>query len=150
MTQASVPSGGHRHARGRAEYSLPGRRVAWVDLWLFAPLALPFFSEIYVAIILSLHQVLGLSGALPGFAPFHWVFVNATGVLAVLWALARIRFPVRELVLADAYGRICVAMLLVFWIWRGATPVVGLFVLTELAGALYVVWPRHPDRPARA
>lgn len=143
MTEGSVPPSGNTRARRHLEYSAPGRRVAWVDLWLFAPLALPFFSEIYIAIVLTLHQALGLSGALPGFSPFHWVFINATGILAVLWALARIRFPVRELVLADAYGRICVAIVLVFWIWRGATPVFAAFVVTELAGALYVVWPRR-------
>lgn len=128
------------------EYSGPGRRVAWLDLWLFAPLALPFFAEVYVAILLTLHQALGLGGGLPGFAPFHWIFINATGVLAVLWALARLRLPLRDLVLADAYGRVCVAALLVYWIWRGASPVFALFILTELGGALYAVWPRRAAR----
>ena len=32
--------------------------------------------------------------------------------------------------------------------WLGATPVLAAFVVTEIAGALYVVWPRRPDSAA--
>jgi len=139
----SVPESGAGHYHRLLEYSVPGRRVAWVDLWLFAPLALPFFSDMYVGLIYGAHVALGLRGPISAFAPMHWVFVNIVGVLAVLWAIARIRLPVRELVLADAYGRVVVAALLVFWIARGATPVLAVFVATELAGAIYTVWPRR-------
>ena len=37
---------------------------------------------------------------------------------------------------------VAVAAVLVFWIWQGATPLLTLFVVTEIGGALYVVWPR--------
>ncbi len=126
----------------QARLSLPGRRVAWLDLCLTAPLALPFFSEIFIAILHGLHRLFGLEGGVPGFAPIHWAFVNIVGVLAVMWALIRLRYPIREFALADAYGRITIAALLVFWIWQGATPMLTLFVITEIGGALYVVWPR--------
>lgn len=126
-----------------AQLSPEGRRVAWFDLWVTTPFALPFFSDVYMAIIHAVHVALGLSGGVPGFAPIHWAFINIMGVLAVLWALVRIRLPIREFALADAYARIVVAALLVFWIWQGATPVLALFVLTEIAGSLYVIWPRN-------
>ena len=122
--------------------SVEGRRVAWLDLWLFTPLALPFFSEIYITILKFAHFQIGLAGSFPGFAPLHWVFINATGILAVLWACIRLRYPLRDFALADAYARIAVAAILVFWIWQGATPLLTLFVITEIGGALYVVWPR--------
>ncbi len=137
MSQAQGEDG------SRTLFFAPGRKVAWLDLWLTAPFALPFFSEVYVSIIAALHVALGLPGGVPGFAPFHWVFVNITGVLAVLWALVRLRFPIRDFAIADAYGRVIVAAILVFWMWLGTTPMLTLFVLTELGGALYVVWPRH-------
>ncbi|GAA6154767.1 hypothetical protein [Pyruvatibacter sp.] len=127
---------------GRPYIFLQGRRVAWLDLWLFTPLALPYFSEIYITILKFAHFQLGLAGGFPGFAPLHWVFINTTGILAVLWACIRLRYPVRDFALADAYARIVVAAILVFWIWQGATPLLTLFVATEIGGALYVVWPR--------
>lgn len=117
--------------------------MAWLDLWLFTPLALPFFSEIYITILKFAHIQMGLAGGFPGFGPLHWVFINTTGILAVLWACIRIRYPLRDLALADAYARIAVAAILVFWIWQGATPLLTLFVITEIGGALYVVWPRR-------
>lgn|GEM_PF-663454 len=129
--------------RASVQISLEGRRVAWLDLWLFTPLALPYFSEIYLALLKFAHFQLGIAGTFPGLAPLHWVFVNTTGILAVLWACIRLRYPLRDLVLADAYARIAVAAILVFWMWYGATPLLSLFVLTEIGGALYVVWPRR-------
>lgn len=137
-------SGSSKRAAGQ-QYSVAGRQVAWLDLWLITPLALPFFSEVYVAILYAAHAALGLAGAVPGFAPVHWAFINIAGVMAVAWALVRLRYPIREFALADAYVRITVAALLVFWIWQGATPVLTLFVVTEIGGALYVVWPRARD-----
>ncbi|MGD1933639.1 MAG: hypothetical protein ACFB0Z_03870 [Candidatus Phaeomarinobacter sp.] len=128
--------------RAQMQISVEGRRVAWLDLWLFTPLALPFFSEIYITILKFAHFQLGLAGGFHGIAPLHWVFINTTGVLAILWASIRIRYPLRDLALADAYARIAVAAVLVFWIWQGATPLLTLFVVTEIGGALYVVWPR--------
>lgn len=126
----------------RQRYAPQARRVAWLDLWLTTPLALPFFSEIYISILHAMHVALGLQGAVPGFAPIHWAFINIVGVMAVMWALVRLRYPIREFALTDAYARITIAAILVFWIWQGATPMLTLFVATEIGGALYVVWPR--------
>lgn len=134
--------------QSRLTLSEEGQRVAWFDLWVTTPLALPFFAEIYVSLIYYAHFQLGFGGTVPGFAPFHWMFINIMGVLAVLWALIRLRLPIREFALADAYARLVVAALIVYWIWLGATPVMSAFVLTEIAGALYVVWPRHTSKTA--
>lgn len=132
----------------RLAISEEGRRVAWFDLWVTTPFALPFFAEIYVSLVYYVHFQLGFGGTVPGFAPIHWMFINIMGVLAVLWALIRLRLPIREFALADAYARLVVAALIVYWIWLGATPVLAAFVVTEIAGALYVVWPRRPNSAA--
>ena len=95
----------------RLAISEEGRRVAWFDLWVTTPFALPFFSEIYVSLVYYVHFQLGFGGTVPGFAPIHWMFINIMGVLAVLWALIRLRLPIREFALADAYARLVVAAL---------------------------------------
>lgn len=119
------------------------RQVAYLDLILTWPFAFPFIAEFYVSLMYWLHHAVALDSDLPAFAPMHWVFVNIMGVLAVLWAYIRIRYTTEYLGRADAFARLFVTLLLLYWIIMGATPVLMLFITTEIGGALYVLWPRE-------
>lgn len=72
----------------------------------------------------------------PSFDPVALMFVNIMGVLGVIWAIARLTNPTEELARLDALGRMVVAALIIHAITWGATPVLWLFVMTELAGSV--------------
>jgi len=57
------------------------------------------------------------------------------GVLGVVWAFVRLRTPTAELARMDSVARLVVAALIVHAITAGATPVLWLFVLTEIGGS---------------
>lgn len=79
----------------------------------------------------------------PSFDPVALMFVNIMGVLGVIWAIARLTIPTEELARLDALGRIVVAALIIHAITWGATPVLWLFVMTELAGSVAQLIKRH-------
>jgi len=111
------------------------RRFAWLDLVVTAPLALPVVAPVLFSALAQLDGTFGSVTPLPVLEPAHWLFVHLTGVLGVVWALARLQLPDPRLARIDAIGRIVVAGLIVWAVAVGAPRVFGLFVATELAGA---------------
>lgn len=76
-----------------------------------------------------------LMSPVPSFDSVALMFVNIMGVLGVIWAMARLANPTEELARLDALGRLIVAALIIHAITWGATPILWLFVMTELAGS---------------
>lgn len=76
-----------------------------------------------------------INSRLPKFDAVSLMFVNIMGVLGVIWALARIGSPNDDLSRLDAMGRIIVAALIIHAITWGATPLLWVFVGTELIGS---------------
>lgn len=111
--------------------------VAGLDLTVTLPFALPFIAE---ALIVGIYLLDGLAGfGTPALyfetGPFGMMFVHIMGVLGVVWALARLRTPTAELARMDAVARLVVAALIIYAIASGATPILWLFVATEIGGS---------------
>ncbi|MCP5068038.1 MAG: hypothetical protein GY946_15865 [bacterium] len=63
------------------------------------------------------------------------MFVNIAGVLGVLWAIVRLRWPLAVLAHTDAIARCFVAALIVYYVVSFPVPPIFLvFVATELLG----------------
>ncbi|MGH8444303.1 MAG: hypothetical protein ACREVL_03500 [Solimonas sp.] len=115
------------------------RGFAVLDVAVTAPLAVPGLGALWLQLLL------GGAGLLPppeawSITPPALLFAQLAGVLGACWNGARARWPDdRRLVGIDAVARVAVAVLLLFWLLSGAPPVLGLFIVTELAGAAVAV-----------
>lgn len=67
--------------------------------------------------------------------PLAMMFVHIMGVLGVIWATARLHIPSPFLARTDALARLAVAALIVYAMAEGTTPVLWLFVATEIGGS---------------
>lgn len=114
------------------------RGVAWLDMTITLPFALPFIAEALISFLRFADSLLGFATPAATFelGPFAMMFVHIMGALGVVWALARIRSPLPELARIDAIARLAVALLIIFAIAQGATPLLSLFVLTEIVGCM--------------
>ena len=64
--------------------------------------------------------------------------LNLAGVMAAVWAIARLTTQTPRLARLDVWRHVVVAALIVYYILlRDQTPVLLLFVLTELAAAIW-------------
>ena len=61
-------------------------------------------------------------------------FANIMGVLGVIWAMIRLKSPSFEMARIDAWGRLAVALILIWHLWAGLPMIFALFVATELIG----------------
>lgn len=122
------------------------RAVAWLDLAVTLPFAIPFVAEAAIALIYRADAAMGFATPPGAFGPAQMMFVHIMGVLGVVWALARLREPVETLARLDGLGRIMVAALILHAINWGATPVLGLFIATELAGSIAQLVGRRDGR----
>jgi len=112
------------------------RLCALVDLPIVAWLAVPGLAPWLLWLVYGLDSAFGLGSAAPVIPPIAWLFVNLAGVLGLLWAGYRLYAPTPALAWADGGGRLVVAVLMGYYVfWQGVTPVVLLFVVTELVGS---------------
>jgi hypothetical protein len=124
------------------------RCVASFDLLATACLAVPGFETRFTDALMQLDTLFGFATPVAPLTPLGLLFANLAGALGVLWALARLAWPLRRLVGADAVARLAVAALIAYSIRsRGTTPVLWIFVATELLGAALQAWvlPRLRD-----
>lgn len=113
------------------------RFFAVLDLLITAPLAVPGVTHAWT------HLLLSAAGQLP--VPDPWaitaapalLFAQLLGVLGLCWNGMRAAWPDnRRLVSIDALARLLVAALLVIQLVSAAPPALGLFVVTEVLGAI--------------
>ncbi|HUD51025.1 hypothetical protein [Parvibaculum sp.] len=112
------------------------RGFAYLDLCITLPFALPFVAEGLVIFIYRVDFALGFGSTAPVLDPLSLMFIHIMGVLGVVWALTRIREPSEILARRDGLGRLVVAAWIVHAITWSASPVLWLFVFTELAGSV--------------
>jgi len=123
------------------------RGVAGADMVITLPFALPFIADAMIVLIYAIDRQFGLDTPSVFFemGPLAMMFAHIMGVLGVLWAVVRLRNPSSDLARLDAFARLAVAALIVYAMMQGATPVLWLFVATELAGcAIQFVVLREP------
>ncbi|MDP2123720.1 MAG: hypothetical protein Q8J92_05000 [Parvibaculum sp.] len=113
------------------------RGFAWADLAITLPFALPFIAEAVISLLYFVDRWLGFDTPSIMFetGPFGLMFVHIMGVLGVVWALTRLRRPEADLARMDARARLAVTALILYAITLGATPLLWLFVISEIAGS---------------
>ena len=117
------------------------RVFAAFDLAVTGCLAIPPLARVFIQMLFAGDAALELGSLRVEFQPLHWLFVNLAGVLGVVWALARLRTPTPELALLDVGGRLAVAALILHaTAAQGMTPLLHLFVASELGGAVTQYW----------
>jgi hypothetical protein len=128
------------------------RAVAGFDLAVTACLAIPSLARGFIEFLFAGDAAAGFASPPVEFGPLHWLFVHLAGVLGVLWAAARLRTPTLDLAVLDVFGRIAVAAVILYaGEADGMTPLLHVFVATELIGAgvqywaIRQVWPEPAD-----
>jgi len=110
---------------------------AWVDSSVSWTLAIPPVALGFLRLLYRINGWMGGVDTPPAFGGVQLFFVCLSGVLISLWVLVRLLHPVGVLAFADAIGRVAVALLIAgFLLWTDAPRVLGLFIVTELGGAI--------------
>jgi len=113
------------------------RFFAALDVLITAPLALPGVTQTWTQVLLSAAGLLPVPATWLPSTPAGLLFAQLLGVLGLCWNGARFAWPDdRRLVGIDAIARLAVAVLLVIQLAAAAPPALGLFIVTELAGAV--------------
>ncbi|ULQ47704.1 hypothetical protein JN531_005305 [Flagellatimonas centrodinii] len=113
------------------------RAVSTFDLVVTAILAVPGLSHGFVALVSYLGVVTGLAAPIEPFSSFAMFLVNLAGVLGVCWNLAILRTRADLLIRYNIIARWAVAALIVYYVLaQGMSPVVLLFVISEIGGSL--------------
>ncbi len=125
---------------------------ALYDLIVTAAFATPWTAALAFRSLRSIHDTLGLSGALPSAdVAFTTLFANLMGSLVVVWSVLRLVRPSRLLGVADTAARCLFALMMAFALAGGASTVLIGFLVAELAWALVqggaVVSTRAADAP---
>lgn len=113
------------------------RAVSTFDLVVTGTLAVPGLSHGFVALVSYLGVVTGLAAPIEPFSSFAMFLVNLAGVLGVCWNLAILRTRADLLIRYNIIARWAVAALIVYYVLaQGMSPVVLLFVISEIGGSL--------------
>lgn len=126
------------------------RASGWYDLLVAAPFATPWSFMALHGLLQSLHHGLGLPGALPAFEPMHMLLGNLMGSIICVWSVLRIRDPQAVFGRYDAAGRLLFSTWQIYALMHGATPLIAIFLVFELAWGVAQLWPvRSPQQAFR-
>ncbi|MEU5531801.1 hypothetical protein [Streptomyces sp. NPDC020362] len=139
MSRLSAPS---RHA-----YLHLVRASAWYDLVVTAGFATPWTYALVHDALSSVGGALGL-GVLPALDPMQTLYANLMGSVVVVWALLRIVRPLPAHGLFDGVARALFATWQAYALGHGATRLLWLFFVVEVAFGLAQLWPWWLDRRA--
>ncbi len=117
------------------------RASGWYDLLVAAPFATPWSFIALHGLLQSLHHGLGLPGALPVFEPMHMLLGNLMGSIICVWSVLRIRDPQAMFGRYDAAGRLLFSTWQIYALMHGATPLIAIFLVFELAWGVAQLWP---------
>lgn len=113
------------------------RAVGIFDLAVTALLALPGISHGFIRVIDWLGTSSGLAPPLEPLPAFAMFMVNLAGVLGVCWNLTILRTQSYEMIRVNIVARWVVAALILYYVFAAqATPVLLLFVVSEIVGSL--------------
>ncbi|MBZ4334801.1 hypothetical protein NR800_27680 [Corallococcus interemptor] len=114
------------------------RRVVFAsalyDFVVTVPFATPWTAEAVLASIRSAHLALGLGGEpLPAFTSTHLFFVALFGTIVTLWSVVRLVHPTAFNGAVDTAGRALFSTWMAWSLTQGATRVLVVFLVLELA-----------------
>ena len=114
-------------------YKTIARTSAIYDLVVTSPFMTPWTLLLTLDVIHGLHTTLGLPGVVPTFGAIHLLFGGLLGSVVVVWSLARLHLNLAILGRYDALARFLFAAWQIFAVANGATPVVLIFTVFEIA-----------------
>ena len=110
---------------------------AWYDLIVTVAFATPWsFAALH-----GFLTALNLPGELPAFAPVHLLMANLLGSVVCVWAVLRIRDPQALYGRYDAVGRFLFATWQAYALAHGASSILIIFLVFELAWGVAQVLP---------
>ncbi|MDX9666714.1 hypothetical protein QMK50_17235 [Pseudomonas sp. P5_152] len=124
------------------------RSSAWYDLIVMAAFVTPWSFTALHGLLSGLSQALDLPGELPAFAPAHMLMANLLGSIVCVWSVLRIRDPQAVYGRYDAAGRFLFATWQAYALLQGATGLLVLFLVFELAWGIAQVLPVRQASPA--
>ena len=123
------------------------RGSAWYDLIVTAAFVTPWSFAFLHGVLAALSQTMGLPGELPAFAPMHMLMANMLGSVVCVWAVLRIRDPQALYGRYDAVARFLFAAWQGYALLQGASSILLVFLVFELAWGIAQVLPvRTPSR----
>ncbi|MFP1630038.1 hypothetical protein ACLB9X_34070 [Streptomyces sp. 5K101] len=122
-------------APSRFTYLRVVRASAWYDLVVTAGFATPWTYALLHGGLSSLGRALGL-GVLPALDPVQTLYANLMGSVVVVWALLRIVKPLPVHGLLDGVARTLFATWQAYALAHGATRLLWLFFVVEVAFGL--------------
>ncbi|HEL2979621.1 TPA: hypothetical protein UMB92_002478 [Stenotrophomonas maltophilia] len=121
------------------------RTSAAYDLLVTLPFALPWtFAPLHAAMA-SLARALQLPGTVPALDPLHMLLANLLGSVVVMWSLARLIAPSVMLGRLDAVARGLFALWQVYAVLQGASAILLVFTIAEIAFCVLQSWRIHRD-----
>ncbi|MCE4058130.1 hypothetical protein [Pseudomonas sp. Au-Pse12] len=115
------------------QYRTLVRASGWYDLLVTLAFVTPWSFMALHGLLQNTAQALNLPGSLPPFEPAHLLMANLMGSIVCVWAVLRIRDPQQAFGRYDAVGRVLFASWQVYALMHGATALIGVFLLFELA-----------------
>jgi len=104
------------------------------DILILLPFAIPGVVELIFTFINKIHDNFALTGTLPEFTPFHFMFVNIMATITIVWAVIRIRSPIHLYACYDTVARILIAVnMLIYLLYYDITQIIWLFFVAEVS-----------------
>ncbi|MFW9079473.1 hypothetical protein ACOI9X_09365 [Pseudomonas sp. P2757] len=122
------------------------RGSAWYDLLVTAAFVTPWSFAALHGVLTAVSQALDLPGDLPAFEPLYMLMANLLGSVVCVWAVLRIRDPQQLYGRYDAVARFLFAAWQAYALAHGASSLLAVFLLFELAWGIAQVLPvRNPS-----
>jgi len=107
------------------------------DILILLPFAIPGVVELVFTLINKIHDDLALTGSIPEFSPYHFMFVNIMATISIVWAVIRVRNPSTLYACYDTVARLLIAVImLIYLIYYDVTQIIWLFFVAEISWAI--------------
>ncbi|WP_223556752.1 hypothetical protein [Pseudomonas sp. BF-R-01] len=123
------------------QYRRVVRGSAWYDLIVTAAFVTPWSFTALHGLLAGLSQALDLPGELPAFEPMHMLMANLLGSIVCVWSVLRIRDPQQVYGRYDAVGRFLFSTWQLYALLHGASSLLVIFLVFELAWGVAQVLP---------
>lgn len=114
------------------------RLWAGLDLLTGALMAFPPVALAFLGLLYSINNMFGSHHQIADFPALGLMLMSMAGALIMVWALARLLQPHRQLAMIDTLARFWVGGLIGWFVlFEGVPPVILIFVITEWAGGIH-------------